>query len=541
VVYYDGTKLANNSLVTYDGNTFELTNAPADQPFFNINGAQTISTTTASAVDMGATVVDSLGSGTYTYFNAGPTYRPTAAKPAFIGFSNTLSIDDSSGASSNITTLTGYQGAFTGASGYTGLITTYRGINLLNPTLNGASMTSFIPIAVQAQSSASNTAAIVIGDHTSVGNNASIATGATSIPTGDWDAYFAADYPSAFVASTTALTSDALVMKSARAAIAAGNILGGLAWWSDDTNLTAPGIKTAGIQALANVAHTGSALDTDLTFSVTNGTTLYEAMRLTDTGNLGLGTTSPSARLTVAGGDFHLGGKLTATSTATSTFSGPVQSTCFTTDGSTCLTGGSSLSGGVLNTLTYWTGASTVGATSSPTVGSITATSTATSTFTGDVSVNDHAISGKLYDANNSAGTSGQVLSSTGTGIDWIDAGSGSAAVSSSSIVAYLSSTTPTTTWTKPAKLLYVRIQVLGPGGRGGSGGATSNAGGGAGGYCVEIIPAANLGATETVTVGGGQNTDTGHLPLALTAQRTAVPTQRVLARDPVGLLQVVT
>jgi hypothetical protein len=45
--------------------------------------------------------------------------------------------------------------------------------------------------------------------------------------------------------------------------------------------------------------------------------------------------------------------------------------------------GGSSLSDGILNAMTYWTGTSTLAATTSPTVGYLTATSTATSTFAG--------------------------------------------------------------------------------------------------------------------------------------------------------------
>lgn len=47
---------------------------------------------------------------------------------------------------------------------------------------------------------------------------------------------------------------------------------------------------------------------------------------------------------------------------------------------------GASLSGGVTGTLVYWTSATTVGATTSPTFGYVTATSTATSTFAGPIS-----------------------------------------------------------------------------------------------------------------------------------------------------------
>ena len=61
-------------------------------------------------------------------------------------------------------------------------------------------------------------------------------------------------------------------------------------------------------------------------------------------------------------------------------------------------------------------------------------------------------------------------------------------------------------TWTKPANLEFVIVEVLGGGG--GGGGATASdrgcGGGGGGGYSREKIAVATLGATETVTVGGG-------------------------------------
>jgi len=65
-------------------------------------------------------------------------------------------------------------------------------------------------------------------------------------------------------------------------------------------------------------------------------------------------------------------------------------------------------------------------------------------------------------------------------------------------------------TWTKPANLVYVTVEVIGAGG--GSGGCPLTAasqgaaagGGGGGGYSRKRIMAATLGATETVTVGTG-------------------------------------
>lgn len=59
-------------------------------------------------------------------------------------------------------------------------------------------------------------------------------------------------------------------------------------------------------------------------------------------------------------------------------------------------------------------------------------------------------------------------------------------------------------TWSKPAGLKYIVVEVVGGGG--GGGGLTnitnSGGGGGGGGYSKEILSAASLGATEAVTVG---------------------------------------
>ena len=59
-------------------------------------------------------------------------------------------------------------------------------------------------------------------------------------------------------------------------------------------------------------------------------------------------------------------------------------------------------------------------------VGVSTAYAAITITLAADVKITgDTELDGKLLDTNNEAGTSGQVLSSTETGIDWIDASSG--------------------------------------------------------------------------------------------------------------------
>lgn len=64
-------------------------------------------------------------------------------------------------------------------------------------------------------------------------------------------------------------------------------------------------------------------------------------------------------------------------------------------------------------------------------------------------------------------------------------------------------------TWTKPAGLKFVSVEVQAGGGAGGSADGTgaqggAGAGAGAGGYSYKKIAVASLGATETVTVGAG-------------------------------------
>jgi hypothetical protein len=83
--------------------------------------------------------------------------------------------------------------------------------------------------------------------------------------------------------------------------------------------------------------------------------------------------------------------------------------------------------------------------------------------------------------------------------------------IASSSIKVY----TATSTYTKPDKLRYVVVEVVGAGGGGGNSGGVSAGdagnGGGSGGYCRRIIPAAALSATTSAGVGtGGGGAATG-------------------------------
>ena len=74
-------------------------------------------------------------------------------------------------------------------------------------------------------------------------------------------------------------------------------------------------------------------------------------------------------------------------------------------------------------------------------------------------------------------------------------------------------------TWTKPANLKYIVVEVQAAGGNGGAhshanwSDNSNGGGGGAGGYSKKIIAVASLGATETIIVGAvGSNSSFGSI-----------------------------
>ena len=129
-------------------------------------------------------------------------------------------------------------------------------------------------------------------------------------------------------------------------------------------------------------------------------------------------------------------------------------------------------------------------------------------------------------------GTTGQVLSKvdgTNYNVQWSTAGGSGGGTD---IQTFGSSTTSGTyTWTKPAGAKWVEIILYGGGGGGGAGyqNATTIArsgagGGGAGAYFYGIVPADQLGATESVVVAGGGAGGTPR-PLGLVGLTGGTPT----------------
>src|SRR3990167_7777629 len=87
---------------------------------------------------------------------------------------------------------------------------------------------------------------------------------------------------------TTAGTNEQIGLRSQRAAIVNGSLIGGLSFRSNDSSLTAPGTITALFQAVAKETHTASALGTDfvLLAVASTTTTLSEKIRFKGDGNI---------------------------------------------------------------------------------------------------------------------------------------------------------------------------------------------------------------------------------------------------------------
>lgn len=209
-----------------------------------------------------------------------------------------------------------------------------------------------------------------------------------------------------------------------------GNELGGVGGYAGirigGASNTSYGAYIRGVKTTAY----GNYWNTALTFSVTatnTETTVNEVMRITSAGNVGIGTTSPAGKLDVRAGS---GGKIIFGSYDANynvTIEGGDQLNFY--NGASATTGYINYNGpgNILISRNLYVEGNSSGGTS----GAVRITSA------GNVGINETAPSQKLhvsgnirvtgayYDSANSAGTSGQILSSTGTGTAWIAAPSG--------------------------------------------------------------------------------------------------------------------
>lgn len=100
----------------------------------------------------------------------------------------------------------------------------------------------------------------------------------------------------------TNATTPQINLRSSRSAIVATNVIGGVIFTSNDTNLTAPGTEVASFQALATATHSASVLTTDFVWKGTNTLAYAETMRLTGEGLLGIGVTPTKGWLEIKAG-----------------------------------------------------------------------------------------------------------------------------------------------------------------------------------------------------------------------------------------------
>ena len=171
-------------------------------------------------------------------------------------------------------------------------------------------------------------------------------------------------------------------------------------------------VNTAGFEPFIGFGGTSAGDQTQM-IGIVNGGVRWtvagtERMRITSTGNVGIGTSSPSQKLSVNGIAAVLGGN---------------QLRLYRTDNATYgsieyLTGAGGFKFDDANGdgYTFAQGANTwLTITSAGNVGIGTTSPSQKLHIDGSA-----RITGAIYDSNNAAGTSGQVLSSTGTGTDWV-------------------------------------------------------------------------------------------------------------------------
>jgi hypothetical protein len=96
-------------------------------------------------------------------------------------------------------------------------------------------------------------------------------------------------------------SSEQLSFRSQRTSIVSGDMIGGVSYRSNDSNLTAPGTVVALTDAVAEATHTAAVLDTGLAFYTTKTLLLSESMRISAAGFVGIGKTSPTVSLDVRG------------------------------------------------------------------------------------------------------------------------------------------------------------------------------------------------------------------------------------------------
>lgn len=172
----------------------------------------------------------------------------------------------------------------------------------INPIIANSSATMTTNVLLDIQSASLVTGSGTVG--TGYGMSLAAPSGATNnyalTVTGSAGFGAVSDPGSNITVATSSVTQGALnqlELRSNRAAIVSGNAIGEIGFRSNDSSNAAPGINVAFIDGIAEATHTSSVLDTGLAFYTTQTLSTAERMRLTASGNLGLGTTTPNFKV----------------------------------------------------------------------------------------------------------------------------------------------------------------------------------------------------------------------------------------------------
>jgi len=111
----------------------------------------------------------------------------------------------------------------------------------------------------------------------------------------------------------------------------------GVGFSFDSTQYPSSQWSAASIYTKFTSATAGAGIRGDLLLQTRGSDGLNPRIYIQSAGNVGIGTTSPYAKLSVVGS--VVAANFVATTTATSTFAGPIKASCFSTDGTTCITG----------------------------------------------------------------------------------------------------------------------------------------------------------------------------------------------------------
>jgi len=255
---------------------------------------------TPSSANLAAALTDETGTGSAVFATS-----PTLVTPALGTPSSGVVTNLTGTASININ---GTVGATTPAVGtFTTLAANSEAI-ALQLTLGGV-VASGVATGIALRTGSTKTAWLVGGQFTA--NNAfeitpSTAAGNTTFTT----PAFLIDSSSNVGIGTTSPTQKLDVVLSSATAYSSGVTGNGLRLFNSSTTtgqyvgITFQGEPTSGNGGLATImgTTTGSG-NMDLTFSTRSSATLAERMRITDAGNVGIGTTSPTAKLDVTSGD----------------------------------------------------------------------------------------------------------------------------------------------------------------------------------------------------------------------------------------------